>query len=196
MRPVCMMGQAAGTAAAIAKEYGTTPRGIYENHIDELQQTLLKDGCYLPGVRNTDKDDMALRGKVTASSSREGMGPEKVNNGWNRVVGKERNAWAPSPNAKPLHWIQLRLAEPLVIDTVHMSFQKRTDRAVDFIVETWVEDSWKTLANIVGNQSRRRVLNFKPVKTDRVRLVITQTAGRFAICEVRLYNETAKNASN
>jgi len=192
MRPVCMMGQAAGTAAAIAKEYGTTPRGIYENYIDQLQQTLLKDGCYLPQVRNTDKDDMALWAKVTASSSRERMGPENVNNGWSRVVAKERNAWAPDPKAQLPQWIQLKLAEPLVIDTVHLSFQKRTDRAVDFTVETWVEDSWKTVANVVGNQSRRRVLNFEPLNTDRVRLVITKTAGRFAICEIRLYNETAK----
>ena len=194
MRPVCMMGQAAGTAAAIAKEYGTTPRGIYENHIGQLQQTLLKDGCYLPGVRNTDKDDVALRAKVTASSSREWMGPENVNNGLSRVVAEKRNAWAPEPNAPLPQWIQLQLAEPSVIDTVHVSFQTRTDRAVDFTVETWVEDSWKAVANVVGNQSRRWVLNFEPVKTDRVRLVITKTAGRFAICEVRLYKETAKSA--
>jgi len=194
MRPVCMMGQAAGTAAAIAKEYGTTPRGIYENHIDQLQQTLLKDGCYLPQVSNTDKDDLALRAGVTASSCRESMGPENVNNGWNRVVGKERNAWAPAPAAALPHWIQLELAEPSIINTVHVTFQAIDDRADDFTIETWAKDSWKTIARVVGNQSRRRVLNFEPVKTDRVRLVITKTAGRFGICEIRLYNETTKSA--
>jgi len=193
MRPVCMMGQAAGTAAAIAKEYGTTPRGIYEDHIDQLQQTLLKDGCYLPGVSNTDKDDIALRARVTASSSRERMGPENVNNGWNRVVDQDKNAWAPDPAAALPQWIQLKLAEPSIIDTVHVTFQAIGDRADDFTIEIWVEDSWKAIARVVGNHNRRRVLNFEPVKTDRVRLVITKTAGRFAVCEIRLYNKTAKN---
>jgi hypothetical protein len=49
MRPCCGMGQAVGTAAALARKHHTTPRGVYEQHIDALQQTLLDDGCRLPG---------------------------------------------------------------------------------------------------------------------------------------------------
>jgi hypothetical protein len=189
MRPVCMMGQAAGTAAAIAARHHTTPRGVYDNHIHELQQALLKDGCYLPGVRNSDKHDIALRARVTASSRREGMKPEKVNNGWNRVVGEDRNAWAPDPCAPLPQWIQLELDKTSVIDTVHVTFETSTNRATDFIVETWLEGYWKTVAKILGNQDRRCVLNLQPVETDRIRLVISKAAGRFAVCEIRLYNE-------
>ncbi|MHC4708139.1 MAG: FAD-dependent oxidoreductase, partial [Planctomycetota bacterium] len=196
MRPVCMMGQAAGTAAAIAKIYGTTPRGIYKNHIDRLQQTLLKDGCYLPQFSNTDTDDIALRAMVTASSSSESMTPENVNNGWNRVVGQDKNAWAPDPAAPLPHWIQLTLAEPSTINAVHVTFQTMASRADDFTIETWADDSWKTVAGVVGNKDRRRILNFEPVKTDRVRLMTTKTAGRFGICEIRLYNETATGKSS
>ncbi len=47
MRPCCAMGQAVGTAAAIAAKYRTTPRAVYENHIRRLQDTLVKDGCRL-----------------------------------------------------------------------------------------------------------------------------------------------------
>jgi len=47
MRPCCAMGQAVGTAAAIATKYKTTPRAVYEKHIKELQDTLVKDGCRL-----------------------------------------------------------------------------------------------------------------------------------------------------
>jgi hypothetical protein len=192
MRSVCMTGQAAGTAAALAHRHNTSPRGVYQNHIEQLQQIMLKDGCYLVGIRNQDPADLALSAKVAASSSADDLGPENINNGWSRVIGKKRNAWAPDTTAPLPQWIRLQLAEPSVIDTVHVSFQRNQDRAVDFTVETWVEDSWKTVANVVGNQSRRRMLNFEPVKTDRVRLVITKTAGRFAICEIRLYNEIAK----
>jgi hypothetical protein len=47
MRPCCAMGQAVGTAAAIATKQKTTPRGVYEEHIRQLQDTLVEDGCRL-----------------------------------------------------------------------------------------------------------------------------------------------------
>ena len=42
------IGQAVGTAASIAVRDGLSPRGVYENRIRELQQTLMEDDCYLP----------------------------------------------------------------------------------------------------------------------------------------------------
>jgi hypothetical protein len=47
MRPCAGMGQAVGTAAAIATKNKETPRGVYENHIKQLQDKLVKDGCRL-----------------------------------------------------------------------------------------------------------------------------------------------------
>jgi hypothetical protein len=167
-----------------------------ENHIHELQQDLLKDGCYLPGVRNTDKDDIALRAGVTASSSGEGMAPEKVNNGWNRIAGGDKNAWAPAAEASLPQWIQLELDEPTTIDAIHTTFRRTKDRAVDFAVETRLDGSWRTAARVRDNKSRRCVLNFQPVETDRIRLVISKTRGRFAVCEIRLYNEMQKDTDD
>ncbi|MGC9319202.1 MAG: FAD-dependent oxidoreductase, partial [Armatimonadota bacterium] len=63
------LGQAAGTAAAMCIQHGTTPRGIYEQHITTLQQTLLRDDMYIPRLRNEDPDDLARPAAVTASSS-------------------------------------------------------------------------------------------------------------------------------
>ncbi|MGQ9732404.1 MAG: FAD-dependent oxidoreductase [Candidatus Zipacnadales bacterium] len=68
MRTTCLMGQAVGTAAAVAREHHTLPRGVYQKYLTELQQTLLRDGCYLMGVRNEDPHDLALRATATASS--------------------------------------------------------------------------------------------------------------------------------
>lgn len=194
MRPVCMMGQAAGTAAAIATKHNSTPRGVCKNHINKLQQALLKDGCYLPGIRNTDRDDLALRAEVTASSSCERMGPEKVNNGWNRIVGEEPGAWAPAAGAAGAHWIQLRMAEAAEIDCVHVTFRSRRDRAEDFSIELWNSGGWTKAAEIHGNKDRRRVIGFAPVKTDKVRLVVTAQSGRFAVCEIRLYHKGLSSA--
>lgn len=62
------LGQAAGTAAALCVNFDTSPRGIYQDHLDALQQTLLKYDQYVPGFRNTDPDDLARDATVTASS--------------------------------------------------------------------------------------------------------------------------------
>ncbi|MCI8387426.1 MAG: FAD-dependent oxidoreductase [Clostridiales bacterium] len=53
MSTCATLGQAMGTAAAIAINRDTTPRGVYENYIDELKQTLMEDDCYLPFNRRS-----------------------------------------------------------------------------------------------------------------------------------------------
>ena len=63
-----MMGQVVGTAAGMALQHNTTPRGACYKHITDLQQMLLRDGCYLMGVKNEDPQDLAMGAKVTASS--------------------------------------------------------------------------------------------------------------------------------
>ena len=61
------LGQAAGTAAAIAAKHGITPRACGERHIKELQQQLLKDDQYIPHLANEDPLDLARTAKVSAS---------------------------------------------------------------------------------------------------------------------------------
>jgi len=62
------LGQAAGVAAYLCKKYGTTPRGIYESHIKELQQLLLRHDLSIPYVTNEDSLDLARSATVTADS--------------------------------------------------------------------------------------------------------------------------------
>lgn len=63
------LGQAAGTAAALCIRHKTSPRGVYEKHIAELQQTLLKNDQYIPESKNEDPADLARGAKVTASTT-------------------------------------------------------------------------------------------------------------------------------
>jgi len=68
-QPQCALtGEAVGVAAYLCKKYNTTPRGVYEKHIKELQQLLLKQDCYIIGLKNEDPNDLARGAKVTASS--------------------------------------------------------------------------------------------------------------------------------
>ena len=64
-----VMGQAVGTAAALCKRHDSTPRAIHYDHIEELQQLLLRDDCHIPGVRNTDPADLARLAHASATSS-------------------------------------------------------------------------------------------------------------------------------
>jgi len=186
MRPLMQTGQAAGTAASLARKYGTTGRGIYRKHIKELQQELLKDGCYLPGVKNNDRNDLALTAEVTASSHSKDMKPDKVINGWNRIIGKDRNAWTADPNAPGPHWLTMTLPETTRINTIHVTSE---EQSADFQVEAFVRKKWKQIAEVTGNEDRRVVVHFDRINTDQIRLVATARYYRFVLCEVRLYYE-------
>lgn len=48
MATCALLGQAVGTAAAIAAKYNTSPDGVYTQHLTELQETLLWNDVLLP----------------------------------------------------------------------------------------------------------------------------------------------------
>ena len=51
MGTVGVIGQAAGTAAAVAIHHGVSPRDAGHRYIREIQDALLEDDCFLPGFR-------------------------------------------------------------------------------------------------------------------------------------------------
>lgn len=61
-------GQAVGVVAALAKKYKVTPREIAKFHSSEAQQIILRSDGHIPGVENTDTNDLAKKAKVTGSS--------------------------------------------------------------------------------------------------------------------------------
>ena len=78
MGTTAVMGQAAGTAAAIAAQKDLEIKEIPEKAMQTVKQQLLRDGCFLLNTRNEDSNDLALQAKVTASSQGllYGAGPE------------------------------------------------------------------------------------------------------------------------
>jgi hypothetical protein len=63
-----IVGQAVGAAAALCKRHDCTPRVLAQKHAKELQQTLLRQDCHIPGVVNEDPADLARAASVKASS--------------------------------------------------------------------------------------------------------------------------------
>lgn len=68
MATCAVMGQAAGTAAALCSRHQVMPRELQKKFIHALQQQLIKDDCYIVGVHNEDADDLTCHAVVTASS--------------------------------------------------------------------------------------------------------------------------------
>jgi len=78
MGTTAVMGQAAGTAAAVSLQLGMPIGDVPSKAIHRVQQRLLRDGCFLPNVSNADPLDLARSAAVTASSEAllYGAGPE------------------------------------------------------------------------------------------------------------------------
>lgn len=97
MATCAVAGQAAGTAAAMSlAKGGIMPREM-TGYIEELQQELLKNDCYIPGIKNEDSLDIARTAKITASYKKKGYEPENVINGYTRTNEHGNNCYkAPS----------------------------------------------------------------------------------------------------
>ncbi|SDO84092.1 FAD dependent oxidoreductase [Microbacterium testaceum StLB037] len=78
MATCAAMGEAAGTAASLGLARRTTPRGLYENHREELRQLLLRQDAPLIGVVDADPANLALSARVSASGVRAGLGPSDI----------------------------------------------------------------------------------------------------------------------
>jgi len=62
-------GQAVGTAAALCNKWGVRPRELGQTYIHELQQRLIRDDCFLPGIKIADSADLAQTATVRGTSS-------------------------------------------------------------------------------------------------------------------------------
>ncbi|WP_408892088.1 FAD-dependent oxidoreductase [Paenibacillus taichungensis] len=69
MATCAVMGEAAGAGAALSVSKGITPRELREQHLTELQQTMLRTDASIIGLRNMDSADLAREGSISASST-------------------------------------------------------------------------------------------------------------------------------
>lgn len=75
MATTALMGQAVGTAAAVMRARGLDLPALADDAaqggaaVQAVQQALLRDGCFLPNVANTDPADLARTATATASSA-------------------------------------------------------------------------------------------------------------------------------
>ncbi len=67
---LCTLAQALGLAAYLCIHKRIKPRDIYNKYIQELQQLLLKEDHFIPGIKNLDNKDKAKDAKILATSTK------------------------------------------------------------------------------------------------------------------------------
>ena len=119
MATCAVIGQAVGTAAAIAARHGLLPRGVYQQRLAELQQTLMDDDAYLPWHRRA-VSAVSATAQLTASHG----DPEPLRNGWDRPIGNDDNGCT-----VPLGgWVQYTLAKPAQLTSARVVFDSELDQ--------------------------------------------------------------------
>ena len=87
MATCAVIGQAAGTGAALAISKKCVPAEVTVLHMDQLQQQLLEDGCFIPGLNRSISGN--IRFDLTSAET------EILNNGWDRPHDGNANTIMP-----------------------------------------------------------------------------------------------------
>jgi hypothetical protein len=195
-----VMGQATGTAAALCVEHETTPRGVYQNYLEDLQQQLLKDGATIIALPNRDPHDLARAATAAASSEKtrpegERMAAANVIDGLARLTAGKTSAWAPDPRQPLPQWVELAWPTPQTFNTVHVTFLTNNNSPERFALEAWQSGTWRRVAEVNANRHRRHVLPLERVTTSRLRLVLIEVKPyEQGVCELRVYDEPPRVA--
>lgn len=68
-RTLALCGQSVGTAAAYCAKTKQRPQALQPSDMGAIQQSLLRQDCWIPRVRNEDEKDLARHARVTATST-------------------------------------------------------------------------------------------------------------------------------
>lgn len=211
-------GQAVGTAAALAIQHGCSPRQVGQQYIGQLQQILLRDDCYIPGIRSTDTADLAPGAQIRASSHQQGWEPELTVNGISRIVGDRNNGWRSESLGEKGQWLELGLTRPVELSAVEIKFDSDLNQEIMIsisettrnlqtpgiprkLVRSYRLELFRGDTPVYCEEETGNILRFRQhsipegILADRIRITCLSTHGEdfAAIYEVRAYG-TEKEA--
>jgi len=214
MRTTGMMGEVVGMAASLCKNHGTTPRGVYENHLDELK-TLMEKGVgpqvdqywhtarpRLPIPPPTPPDWLPRAGRNVArdasaavSSTREGNFNARFVNDGIINIGSNDGRWvsATTPQGQSVeHWVELRFNEQVTVNATRIVTGQSGPLTPirDFVLQRRVGNQWVDIPGTKTEDNRSIDIGqrFDTVTSNAYRLFITGTPENLArIWEWELY---------
>lgn len=214
MATCAVMGQAAGTAAALCVRHGVSPRELYEDKpkLMELQQTLLRDDQTIKNRKNEDPNDLARSATVTASGADLASQPASVLDGFVRnMEGESTHRWIAQMGENGA-WLDLAWDEPRPISEVQLTFDTGFHRELTLtsadnhnshmirapqpecvrdyrIVATTADGKTVEVVKATGNHQRLCRHKFEPVEATSLRLIVDATNGSDTarVYEIRCY---------
>ncbi|MEA4822730.1 MAG: FAD-dependent oxidoreductase [Clostridiaceae bacterium] len=144
-----LLGQAVGTAAAIAVERGISPRGVYEQYLSRLRETLMYDDSFLPFTRRA-MSPLTLSGRLISDDT-----DAQLNNLRN---GADRNNWTYGDTEQGYFCaadstVSYTWERPEYVNRVRLLFDSDLDR-VTLPIDNWVERIHSMRSNVYKNAPR------------------------------------------
>jgi len=170
MATCALLGQAVGSAAAIATAHSITPHDVYLSRLKDLQELLMNDDCFLPHFKRP-ISKACLDAELVGADESIRSGEDRAN----RIYGTE-TCGCEIRNGKSVTY-QLRDDER--VHSVHLVFDSDLDR--ETLPGHWCERTHVTRANILLDSPQ-----MYPPKTlcRAFRLTADTPAGEVTLCEV------------
>jgi hypothetical protein len=207
MATSALMGQAAGTGAALCVRKGVDPRELAHQHVNELQEQLLRDDAYIPNRPAKDPKDLARQAGVifahptrsgdarllTDGVSRDEEGtihhrqsdslPAELQLEWERLVSLSRREIKCDTN------LQCNIMMRKTAPKSHHTTEVPPELLKSLTAEARVDGKWVQIGSIDQNRTRLIKMDFETVKTTAVRVRLRETYGHptAKLFEVRCY---------
>ena len=206
MATCAVVGQAAGTAAALCVRDKITPRQIYQDKtkLAALQQTLLRDDQTIRDLVNQDPADFARQAKITCNAADCQSDPKLVTDGhlrdYPKKEGKEAHSWVARMQDGGV-WLELEWPQPQKLSEVRITFdsgfqreltltssdsinkgiirapQPETVRDYRVLTRRPGASDWNEVARVERNHQRLRRHRFTAEEVQAVRIHVTATNG-------------------
>jgi hypothetical protein len=178
-----------------------------------VQQTILKNGGWLPGILNIDEKDLAREALFTASTHKIGGEPSQVANGVSRRLNDCWNGWVSDGIREEGETLTMQLVSPAKLREVRLVFhsdfsypirvtmapnrqkQQRPGVPAELIRDydlVLIRDDKEVRRILVrDNHQRLNILTFDTTDCDRAEIQVYATNGApdAVIFEVRAYAE-------
>lgn len=148
MATCSLLGQAVGSAVSVACKYNITPHDVYKNHLQELQEILMEDDCFLPHFTRTISDscrnaDLTYANEKYSINENLGCTLRNGKDRENRIYGEEKQSITIKKNSI----LEYKFSAPENVESVHIVFDSDLNR--DSLPGDKWERTHSTRANVL-----------------------------------------------